>query len=226
MLTSTSPPLSELPPNERRKNLAANIKTNATTPYSDWNGKPCSPLFDRPGIKDNLHLQGEIIRLSTEYVDMLLLQDAVLDRGAKEDEMTCSLIRKNFVTWTTHALDSIKKSLSHEISANQNPSNYTDEHINNHSNTIMAAVIKLSLVTKSKLNEKKYTAGDIPSAFGLESIAIYMESYVRSYAKLKGDQAQLISFARQELVDIDTTVKNSEIPVKSSSIPKATRRLK
>jgi hypothetical protein len=226
MLTSKPTTLSELPSDERRKNLATNIKTNATTPYSDWNGKPCSPLFDRPGIKDNLPLQRAIIRLATEYADMLLLQDAVLDRGAKEDKMTRALIRKEFVTWTTHALDSIEKSLRNEISANQNPSNYTDEHINKHSSEIMAAVIKLSLVTKSKLNGKAYIPGDIPSAFGLKSIPIYMESYVTSYAKLKGDETQLKRFAQQELVDINTAVKKTEIPVKSSSLPKATHRPK
>ena len=129
--------------------------------------------------------------------------------------MIQSLIKKEFVSWTTLLFDSLKTLASDDILANPNLLNDTDRYIKVSTHNMMAAIIKLSLVTKSKLNAKKHFPGDIPSAFGLESIPFYMEAHVNSYTKLLADETLLTSYAKQELANIKAAVRNSEIPVQS-----------
>ena len=215
MITSKPTPLSDLPSERRREIIANEVRTNATTPYSGTDGKLCLPLFDHPGIRDNTFLQQEITRIATEYVDMLLLQDNAQARNTEWAPIHTQ-IKRELVTWSTHAFDLLVSLFSsNEISTDLNLSKVTDEAPKDYAHDMLAAIIKLSLVTKSKMNTKRYYPGDVPSAFGLESVADYRESSIDTYSLCLAKNTLLTEYAKKELDDIKAAVRNSEIPVQS-----------
>jgi hypothetical protein len=211
MITSKSTSLFDLSPERRREIIAEEVRANATTPYSGTDGNPCSPLFDHQGIKDNMRLQQEITRIAAEYVDMLLLQDDA--RARRPDTAPIhAQIRRELVTWSTHAFDSLLSLLkSHEISTDPNLRKITDKEQERSARDMLAATIKLSLVTKFKMNEKRYVQGNVPSAFGLESVAYYREASIEAYGPCLSDENDLNKYAEIELDYIEVAVSQRSL---------------
>ena len=181
---------------ERRKKIEEQVRKFATEPYFvDIEGvlTPMVPLFERAGIKSSPKLQQEIIRLTTEYVDMLLIQDTIRQSSDAKQGLQL-LTKKEMVMWGTRSLEIFNRFkpelIQHGIeritslSEGERDVLNKEERLDRGKMVLINSMVRLAMVTKEKINGVSIKVGDIPSALGFDIASCY---YVDSTKETKPD---------------------------------------